>query len=115
MPDPAEQPTESQPEKAMLNPEALGPNEKQWVVQTAHRLPDGTVTPIPQALENAMLELAAIVQRIGGVASVASRQLQVTPGQVETTSVVFRWQAFAPVDQGGAPESEAPPPEAPAE
>src|SRR5262245_13154476 len=80
-------------------PEKRGP--RQWIVPTAFRLPNGEVVADREGMRAALEDLAPILQRIGGTATIATRRVEVIPGaQTETSSIVIRWEPFSSLASG---------------
>lgn len=68
--------------------------------------------PDPNAVSTGMLEIAAILSRIGGVVTLATRRKEISPGHAVTLATVVRWRSFAPLEKAQeAPvaEQEQPP------
>lgn len=101
MPQPDQSPPDDQ--------RALSPTENQWSIATAVRLPSGEVVADTRAMENAMLEVGAILQRTGGIVTIHARCAEVAPGQVETCSIVCRSQSFAHTESDVEPPAPSPP------
>jgi hypothetical protein len=94
------------------------PAERAWVVDAflVQDRGDGFADyiPDPNAVLVAMGELQAILQRVGGVATVTAARREISEGRVETLAFVFRWRSFAPVDTPEPEQGIAAGPPAPA-
>jgi hypothetical protein len=49
-----------------------------------------------RALEQAALDGAAIIRRLGGVVYEAAQRVEVRVGEYETAGILFEWKSFAP-------------------
>lgn len=87
------------------------PAERIWIVDHFVTKDDGLggteYIPDPAAVNNGMLEIGAILSRVGGVVTLATRRQEISPGRVETVATVVRWRSFVPLERA----QEAPPAE----
>ncbi len=83
------------------------PAERTWIVDSYVVDRDGNYLPDPQSVAIAMAELQAILTRVGGVATLATRRQEISPGRTETLALVIRWRSFVPMEKAQeAPEHE---------
>lgn len=78
------------------------PAERVWSVPCFVRDPQtGAWLRDPGEVREAMIELAAILMRIGGMCSQITRRTELVPGSgvIETTEIIFRWRSYSPVQK----------------
>lgn len=81
------------------DPTHTTPSERIWEINCFLATEQGLI-PDPGEVERAMIECGAILQRIGGVMSLASVREEVAPGRLVTTKLLVRWQSFVPKMSG---------------
>lgn len=83
------------------------PAERVWTVPCFVRADSGELLRDPGQVREAMLELAGILMRIGGMVQMVTRREEISPGAIETTEVIVRWRSYAPVTPLPADAEEA--------
>lgn len=73
------------------------PQEKVWRVEAVVRADNGEILRDPVAVREGMLELGAILSRVGGTAALVAERNEVEPGRVETTAIIVRYRTFSPI------------------
>lgn len=83
------------------------PQERTWTVPTTVRDELGAEVPAIENAQNAVLEAAVMLMRVGGIIQVAPKRVLLPPEgkygeRYETDSLFFRWQSFVPVAKKAA-------------
>lgn len=89
------------------DPTHTTPKERVWEINCFIATEQGLL-PDPGEVERCMIEVGAVLQRIGGVMSLATLREEISPGRVVTTKILVKWQSFVPKMSGVmTPEPEA--------
>lgn len=97
-------------------PAADKPAKRQWEVRVYPVHPEtGETVKLDEYRDDrefaqSILELKGILDRLGGVVSIATKREEFGSGDIRTVALIFRWEAFVPVQRSKEPEPVEEPP-----